>query len=1266
VSMGACGARLGGWRRGFVCILLGSLFVTASSEERARAEGPVRASGLWLVPVAFSNASVVPWGDGQHVWVADEHAVWVVNQQGVRTHVPGDWLAAGAWRLELSRTEAAGRAWLIASPPGAAGGSGQARLYLVEAGQDMVHGRAVLEADRILVLREQPFSSPYDVHPNVSLGQDLEPHARLWVVYRQAGKDVLAVVASDGTVTPVSSAFGTVEAAEVLAWRIIPLGKEPGVWLATRTQLFFVDARRPAAVQGPLLRADGEPWVVPVQGGPRAWVMAKVYSPASARSVRQLFLVDAAAPPGARPTLLLKGESVRQVVSGIEGSRAWVALSWAPEHGAEGGVELVGPDGASLLPAGPLFRGQRTLVSVTRSGRVWVLTHTGGAYLLEADGRVLASGERVLDSLIANQEGIFEFTTFAGVDDELWVHGRQVTRLRAKESSVHATPLLDGMEVVWLQVQPDGQSAWAEAGEDDALYFISWDAAKGFESHRVSDYVDIAHVLFSDEAMHGWIQALPASMAYVPHTKVGVSLRLRGGSLVIEPGGRLEVKGRLALRAPLDEDEASLELDWPGREHAARVRGVLEVTLWDEDRPQSPVASATRRFAPGEPPAQLNWYLDDLLSGERSYKIVFEYRDTVGTHAKLEVRGVRFQMALTEEVWFRTAMACLLGTVLFLGPLVILPRTRLSWRRMPFVGWSINILGGSGLALGGLASTWRIHFPALIGVLFAEMLLCLLFGLVSPPAFRLLSATWPFRWLVPLALGMPSTRRRILTDYVAHVGRKVEAWRHQANDERYISLAIAFQEGATSASPRAAPALAYLAPREPEERISRFLSHPEGGNVLIESPGGRGKSALLREVVRRMLSAFMEDPSRPLPVLCDGSHQSLEEAAFHALESNPLPKDIHEMLMSGGGYVLVVDGLTESALEAHSLREFIDGKYGSAVRLLLTSRPHRDFRQVVESSRRWLVAEPRRLDEQTLSRFIAAYAPGRVGGLGKGIDDACRGPDGTYLPILARLALLFENDSGHGIAALYEQAFRALLRRHEVAGGEDEELLAWAGDFCVRTYWANGIRSLRYRNAPEQARMQKLLGAGILVPDGPSAALGQQPGQVRFFHDSMQSYLTACGLFAREQMSDTWDFLRRAAADPLFSHSQSELVSGVGSELFQMCLQVFGPEEKLRRELRRQLMEWADLHDDDLRKRDILSAVPELVQPLLAELLHQGTELSPRRVLQAAIFACSEDLTSLGLLYMHMANLLWPLADEPAGRLELGPPPPDSPPAPVH
>ncbi|WP_143177250.1 NACHT domain-containing protein [Cystobacter ferrugineus] len=1172
-----------------------------------------------------------------------------MDRQGNTTHERGSWLAAGFRVVSLIQTPIPGRAWVLTSAHPAEGPANQARLYLVEAGQGSVTGRVVLEAEKLMQFRQQFFRSPDDVYPSSLPLEPLEPHQQLWVIMNRSGSDLISVIDAEGNTTraiPLSALDSSGEDPYVW-WQVLPLGKEPIAWLKAGQQLFFLDTRTRSEQWRPLLSGQGRFWVVPGPDGWRSWVMAEVHPPGSNISRRQLYTVDPRAPPGTRPALLLRGTSIQQLVASADGSRAWVAGSL--RAAGEGGLHLIDIHGNALLPGGPLFKGQRVLIYRTPTDRLWALTQSGGVFLLDAKGRLLAGQEGLLSWLVQEEGGLRKFVTFPVGAEDLLVSAclesaSKVIHLKHQADRIEAVTLLQGTKASVRGVEPDGTGAWLQTEHDGTLSFVSLEASHGLAAHPVMKGTEVSIVIPTGERMGGWLQTGSASFATVPLEKMGATLKLQGGELRVEPGGNVTVEGRLNLRAPLRKDEAgSVDLRWPVSFQADKLAGRLEVTLWDKGRADPLVASVTRQYAPGTPPPKLNWYMDERSFGARPLKIVFLYQDAAGTQAKLEMSDVLFHAPLIEQVWFRTTLACLLATLLFVLPLVLLPRQRLTQRWIPFLGWSANVLGGSGLLLAGMASTWRIHFPSFVGVLFLELLVGLALGLVSPAAFRLLASARPFWWMVPMALGLPSTRRHIQAEYMAHVGRKVEAWRHQANDERYISLPAHFREGMTHASPMtSAPSpLTYLALEKPEERIIRFLTTRDGGNVLIESPGGRGKSALLREVVQRMLSDFMEDPCKPLPVLCDGRGHTLEQIVFQALASNPLPKDIHEVLLLRGDYVLVVDGLTESALSPESLREFLDGRYGHCVRLLLTSRPHLGFRQVVEGSRRWMIAEPRRLDDKTLGRFVATYAPGRHGKAEERLA-ACRGADGTYLPILVRLALLFGHDSGEGIAALYEAAFRGLLRRQGVSGGEDTELLAWAGDFCLRTYWTQGIRSLRYRNAPEQEQMQKLLHAGLLVPEDADVTPGQHPGQVRFFHDSMQSYLTARGLFTRVHAELTWDLLWRAAADPLFRTDSSELDSEADSELFQMCLQVFGPEEKLQRELRRQLLEWATLHDEDLSKRDILNTVPENKRVHLDALLHTGTGLSPGSVLRAAVFVCQEDLVSLGTLYMRLGQRLWP------------------------
>ncbi|SEN16966.1 hypothetical protein SAMN05444354_13268 [Stigmatella aurantiaca] len=1232
-------------RLALLCLLVLCCLITYGwDSEEARLD--VRGSTFWPVPVAKTKARLNPFSDGGHTWVAESAGIYVVDGEGRRTHEPGSWLAPGSQILELIQTDRLGRAWAVTQSPHQAGAKAETQLVLVEAQRGQITGHTVLQAERISYLREQSLQSPYDVYPNAVLPQESGTHPSLWIVFSHLGSDVLGLVDSQGRLKPVISLdrLGIPSGTDTEFWQVVPLEGGQRAWLKTSTSLFFIDAQAAVPVRGPLLEVEEMLIVVPSPDGTHAWVMARPSPQPDDRRARRLYSVTATAEPGTQPIPLLNGEAVRQIIPDSGGSRLWVAGATRPETGGSGGLYLIDPQGRSLLPQGPLFLKQGVLVTVTSSGHVWVLTREGDAHVLDGTGRRIAGGKALLP-LSEPGEGSFDrlITYPIGTRGELLVWTSGALHLQPEGGSIRVTSLTKGQGVRNLFVEANGKRFWFQSETDGNLYFAFLREDRYLETHLVLRATDLNYVFPAPNGENGWIQTSSASFAYVHRSHVGAALALQGGSLKIEQGRNASLQGTFNVRAPLRADEAGgITLNWPGLAHAAGTGGLLQVTLWDSHAPQSPAASVIRSFEPGAPSPRLNWYVTGPSLRERTYDIVFKYQDDFGTETRLTVQNVPFHAPLREQIWFRTAVACAVATLFLILPMVFLPPQRLTRRWGPFVSWLVNIIGGSGLALAGLARDLRIHFPAFVGVLFAEMLLCLAVGAFSPAMFRLLASAKPFQWLVPLALTVPTTRRRVFCGYVAHVRRKLETWRRQANDERFVSMPVSLRQGGGR------PSFS-----KPEEQICRFLmqSHAaQSRSVLIESPGGRGKSALLREVVRRMLLAFEEDPSRPLPVLCEPRATSLESAAYRALEATPLTNELHEMLLQGGDCVLVVDGLTESSLIPEALQAFIDSRHGAFVKLLCTSRPHVGFRHAIENSAAWLHVEPNRMDEETLGRFISAYAPGSTGTRSQNILRACRGADGTYLPILVRLALLFGGDPGvRGIAELYEAAFRGLLRQQgAVTGEEDSQLLAWTSQLCLRTYWVHGIRSLRYRNAPEQEPLQRLLTAGVLVPDDTAPKPGQVPCEVRFFHDSMQSYLTACGLFAQEHAAPAWDILWRAAGDPLFSSSQPE----AGSELFQMCLQVFGPREKLRKELQRQLLEWAQLYDDVLTKRHIFSAVAEPLQTRFRFRLASHTELSSGSVLRIATEVSSEDLPSLGTLYMNMAHLLWPLRqDAPSGSL---------------
>src|SRR5205823_4235937 len=122
-----------------------------------------------------------------------------------------------------------------------------------------------------------------------------------------------------------------------------------------------------------------------------------------------------------------------------------------------------------------------------------------------------------------------------------------------------------------------------------------------------------------------------------------------------------------------------------------------------------------------------------------------------------------------------------------------------------------------------------------------------------------------------------------------------------------------------------------------------------------------------------------------------------------------------------------------------------------------------------------------------------------------------------------------------------------------------------------------------------------LLESGILIPDGLVASLvGHQPHQVRFFHDSMQTYLTARGLFARSD----WSCFVRAAGLPAFCAAPGRDRRAM-SELFMMCVGIFRPLDRLRDCLKQTSFDWSLTRAQDLTWRDVLLATPPRLRSAL-------------------------------------------------------------------
>ena len=620
----------------------------------------------------------------------------------------------------------------------------------------------------------------------------------------------------------------------------------------------------------------------------------------------------------------------------------------------------------------------------------------------------------------------------------------------------------------------------------------------------------------------------------------------------------------------------------------------------------------------------LFWHDKSHVASKDTLKVTFTNDE--GSNVIWDIGPIRVQSPLASRAWFRTTIACLAIAILFLLLLVLLPRSNVAASWLPLIAWLMSLLGSSGLTVADIAK-WKIVPGYLVVTVFGLALATLVTGALSPRALKVLAPLKPFEFLALLALSIPWLRRRHLAPYAARVRERLATQSAQAQNEKFVRLpADTRSRGEREKTETVADPVKLILDVLTRDNVDQRAS------IFLESPGGRGKSALVRGVVAAALDQFLENPRKPLPILCDLGAKSIEEGLTAALARFTLTDGAQKAQLERGDYFVVVDGLSESNLAPNGIHQFINGPFGGTVPLLLATRPSEGFRIAAEEASHWLHVEPRRLDENSLPLFVKAYDPDATK-LDPELLSACRGADGTYLPILVRLALLgrkhSDSDEPRTAVSLYFNAFKCLL---ENKGVDIAALLDWADEWSLRTYWRDGCRTLAFHQQSDQPNLEVLRNAGLLVET-------DDPGEVRFFHDSMQTYLTARALFSKYK-TPPWNFLARSAGNvAVFGSAKSDIAGEAGSELFQMCCQVFRPQRALSDELRRQLLVWAAKYREDLSIRGVMDGVLPRLQDEVRGRVEPSSN-SERHLTVAAQVCADDGLAATAELYSHIALLV--------------------------
>ncbi len=427
-------------------------------------------------------------------------------------------------------------------------------------------------------------------------------------------------------------------------------------------------------------------------------------------------------------------------------------------------------------------------------------------------------------------------------------------------------------------------------------------------------------------------------------------------------------------------------------------------------------------------------------------------------------------------------------------------------------------------------------------------------------------------------------------------------------------------------------------------------------NVLIEAPGGRGKSALWNELIARAVDVFEQDPFCPLPVLVDPRRSSVVEMVVSGFGRFGISPESTSAQLKAGELVAFLDNSSGSGITAAEIESFFRSPEGECTRLCLASRPDRAWHVAVKRSDVWLAIEPERLTDESVGEFIDAYAAAdaqrarhdepcyaaQVADQVRSFLPVCRSEDGTYLPLLVRLCTLAVEREIRSVDDIYQSTLKRLLSREPGTGDlEIEQLLMAAEQLAAETYWKKSERVFRFeRTVPESTQtVRELLSCGVVVSADRNLRLADEPRQVRFFHDSMQSYLVARSL----HRADEYRCLLRAAGDPAFSSAASDLIGSTGSEVFQMCLYVFDPA-RVRRLLTGDLQSWAERYRALLSIEDVMGGLTEGTRATVEGRLSASSGAAECLLLAVKTILAEdldEDNLRLGRLYARLAPKIW-------------------------
>lgn len=576
------------------------------------------------------------------------------------------------------------------------------------------------------------------------------------------------------------------------------------------------------------------------------------------------------------------------------------------------------------------------------------------------------------------------------------------------------------------------------------------------------------------------------------------------------------------------------------------------------------------------------------------------YTDGRGSLIEIRHTGVVFQrkFSLAEyltrhpsgRAW-SVYLAVMLLTALCVGALRQRPRV---------LAFSPPALAATALT-GVLGTSWSsasinqiVSLPLFTGLLGGTAAVAAMLGLLSTSFLRRLVLIEPYRFVAPYLLLAPHVRRRWYAEFVVTLRKKVLAesrFDDDAAEENYVPLpaeVTVYEHGEDGVVRRRVEGTS-----SPHDYVREVLTARgpmvRAQVVIVEAPGGRGKSCLKRQIVTRMCIDARTAADR-IPVACDvstgGPAADLKAGLGTLGDCEPL----FESELQHGRYVLVYDDAVTRGLDAKRVAEFCERN--PEVGLLIVTRSFPALVQELESVANVYRVVPKLLERGNLRKFIEAYA--REAEVEPFSERALmlRSAGDTYLPVLVRLGLLaYQRDptTALTISSIYDDILRRLLSK-QYRANEVEGAIAGLIDLCNREYWIAGKPYLDFQRAQEADKplLKACHDSGLLV-DLDGSRVARDPERVRFFHDSLRGYLVArWAVREYEAHGGQWEemvaFLETTASSSKFRES----------EIFTMTLSMvaLGREDDLQRALSDRIEAWSDELAEALSPMSIKSSAP--------------------------------------------------------------------------